>query len=528
MRSSYVLLFLSIILLGCESTTPDRKASVYRTTNKKIQHNTEKNNWHLLDIENDTLPGISLSRMIDNFKIESNNSIIAVLDTPFDIHNDTLKKYLWKNKMEIIDGVDNDQNGFIDDRNGWNFLGDTLGNTVLFNQFECSRITSNTELSIDKQTYNRALDKYNSELKLANSVMEQTPFLLGQLRKQLRHPALPDEKDITISYLDSLTKYNIVKKEEISLVIRAKEFDLTLSKLQQDSLNYARYLNYYLNTDYNDRSSLKNYTGQLDKLSHGNNFVDKNLDILYHGTKTSGVIAIALEAFAEKLESIQIMPIVISNYGDEHDIDIIAAIRYAVDNGAKVINMSSSKEFSSYSYKVIEELNDIAKKDILFITSAGNNNFNLDNKDYFNFPNDLELNSNKELLSNLIKVGASTDDIKQLKFPQSNYGKEQVDLFAPGVNINSLTSRKARGTSGATPQVSLIAALLFSQFPSLSATEVKQILMDSSVKYDLLVDVPTKENPDQKLPFSELSKSGGIVNAYNAMIMGEEYVKKKK
>ena len=139
---------------------------------------------------------------------------------------------------------------------------------------------------------------------------------------------------------------------------------------------------------------------------------------------------------------------------------------------------------------------------------------------------------NKEVVNNLIVVGASTMDTNKLKASFSCYGKNNVDLFAPGEKIYTTdvnnSYKYARGTSLASPIVSGVAALIRSYYPSLTASEVKQILMDSAVRYDTLVDLPTKEDPDRKVPFSSLSKSGGIVNAYNALLMAEKVVKDKK
>ncbi len=226
------------------------------------------------------------------------------------------------------------------------------------------------------------------------------------------------------------------------------------------------------------------------------------------------------------------MPLRVSAYGSEHDKDIALAIRYAVDHGARVINMSFGKRFSMYKDWVDDAIKYAENKDVLIVKSAGNDQFNTDILENTKYPNDY--NNGLEFSNNYITVGGTSYGLNEkLLYNRSNYGKETVDIFAPGYGLiglrpNNNVSTNLKGTSFSTSIVSGITALIRSYYPSLTAAEVKQILMDSSVKYDILVDVPTKENPDQQLPFSELSKSGGIVNAYNAILMAEAYVKKKK
>lgn len=528
-----LLLVVLFLLIACKGEVSHRSEISFTHLDSAVIKNKSLIDWHHLDIENDTIPGISWDRLTQKFDINlTASTIIALLDTPLEIENKTINKYLWHNYKETIDGLDNDRNGYIDDIYGWNFLGDTLGSTVLFNNFEYTRIIKKTidyQNIEDDSLFKRAQKKYNSKFKFSQSIVSQIPALLQAYRKQLSHSALPkNEQEITTTILDSLVDNNSILEEEITLIRRALQFELTTDVLTKDSLNYTRHLDYYLNQDYNDRTGIANYKKDVNHLYYGTNAINTNSEELNHSIKTSGVIALALENIPESSSHFKIMPVAISNYGDEHDFDIIAGIKYAVDNGAKIINMSSGKSFSMFPKEVLEAIRYAQEKGVLFVTSAGNDNLNLDMDLNTDYPNDTDFTSLDEIVSNFIKVGNSNHNLKQLKSPNSNYGKEQVDLFAPGNDITTLYKEQVAGTSYAAPQVSLIASLLFSQYPSLTASEVKKILMDSSVKYDILVDVPTKENPEQQLPFSELSKSGGIVNAYNAMLMAEEYVKNGK
>ena len=224
------------------------------------------------------------------------------------------------------------------------------------------------------------------------------------------------------------------------------------------------------------------------------------------------------------------MPVAISPYGDEQDKDVALAIRYAVDNGAKIINISSSKYFSMHRNWVMDALKYAEEKDVLVVTSAGNEAENLDKKQ--NYPDDTD-EKNNEVLKNFLKVGASTYELNEnIVHYTSNYGKESVDIFAPAKNIYTTYPNNAygfsSGTSYSAPVVSGIAALIRSYYPNLSASEVKTIILNSGVTINWEVNKPPTTNNKELVPFSTLSKSGKIVNAYNALLMAEEVSKKKK
>jgi len=222
------------------------------------------------------------------------------------------------------------------------------------------------------------------------------------------------------------------------------------------------------------------------------------------------------------------MPLCISTYGDEHDKDMALAIRYAVANGASIINISSGKDYSLHSDWVEKEIIRAHNQDVLIVTSAGNDHLNLDQKEVFNYPNDTN-SKGDEIVDNFIKVGASTNNLnKNIKRKSSNYGKTEVDIFAPGENIyttspNNTYSTK-NGTSYAAPIVSGVAALIRSYYPSLSAAEVKDILMKSGTAYHIDIEIEQEDGSKKLVPFSELSKSGKIVNAYNALLLAEKVV----
>ena len=164
------------------------------------------------------------------------------------------------------------------------------------------------------------------------------------------------------------------------------------------------------------------------------------------------------------------------------------------------------------------------------MVAAGNENLDLDQEKNF-YPNDTDYKS-PEITGNFIMVGGINYEIgENLKSSFSNYGKETVDIMAPATDIYALASNNeyefVDGTSFAAPIVSGVAGLIRSYYPNLKASEVKSILMDSGVSYNGLVNVTKSVDEKELVPFSSLSKSGKIVNAYNALIMAEEITNKK-
>jgi cell wall-associated protease len=223
------------------------------------------------------------------------------------------------------------------------------------------------------------------------------------------------------------------------------------------------------------------------------------------------------------------MPLNISPSGDEHDKDIAMAIRYAVDNGAKVINMSFGKEFSLHKEWVFEAFKYAEEHNVLLVHCAGNESFNVDQNPYY--PSDVAFDGSKEVCGNFINVGSISPKLDSTFASSfSNYGKQNVDLFAPGDEIYTTSAGNKYvfdgGTSLAGPMVSGTAALIWSYYPKLTVTEVKQIILDSGTAYNMEVIVPGTK--DKKIPFSELSKSGKVLNVYNAMLLAEKVSKQKR
>lgn len=513
----------------------------------KLDEQTEKE-WYYKDIIEDSIPGISLekaySTILKNKK--GQEVIVAVIDTEIDINHEDLKANIWKNVKEI-DGnnIDDDTNGYIDDIHGWNFSGNEKGDNNKFVNFEYTRIIKKYSDLFSKEdfqkkdstlykVYQRAKAKHSSQMVLAK---EDTAYInmVYQSKKKAKlalSQYLKNDKYL-IKNLDSLKLLHpkdSILQDYILIMSNFIKYGFTDDYVNDYKLNANEKLNKLLNLAYNDRSITGDNPDDLSDTNYGNNKVNSNLDFLYHGTLVSGIVAGVRSndiGIRDAFDNIRIMPLCISVYGDEHDKDIALAIRYAVDNGANIINMSFGKEFSLYKNWVFDALKYAETKNVLIVSSSGNSGYNLNEFNNY-YPNDNE-NNNEEVSDNFLLVGSSTYNVNLIS-KSSNYGNIDVDIFAPGNNIYTTSTKDIKyeyrsGTSYAAPMVSGVAALIYSYYPNLTVSQVKHIIMDSGVEYTFPVKTPTKENKEKTTPFNELSKSGKIVNAYNALIMADSISK---
>lgn len=531
-------LVITLLFFSCKPLHKYRSIKVnqyhYLTTNKK--------NWHLQDIENDSIIGISLNKAYDylltNKKFHKN--IIAIIDSEIDIHHNKLMKHIWVNKDETPNnGIDDDGNGYIDDINGWNFTGNKKGKSSLFVNFEYVRIlrTLNNKykkldsIAIKKDIqyplFLRAQQAYKKRMKF-----EQRELKNNNKFKKLYYPPknkidqlFGEKTKLNAKLLDSLKDINLITDKD---AIFLKD----CVKRNVDSTYIADYLflakqrrEKLLNLNYFDRTIVEDDENNILDSIYGNNILNGNLKWMTHGTRMSGVIINII-----KKNETQIMPVITSGYGDEHDKDIALAIRYAVNNDAKVINVSFSKEFSKNFNWVKEAIQYAESKDVLVISSAGNFGNNLNLKGNKTYPND-NFDGEDECSDNFLLVGATNTKLnKSFKRKDSNYGNTQVDLFAPGYKISTIGANNKNeeytsATSAASMITSGVAALIRSYYPDLTASQVKHILMDSGLEFKFEVSTPTKEDKNKTTPFNKLSKSGKYLNAYNALLMADRIAK---
>ena len=514
--------------------------------------------WHLLDPEKDKVFGISLNRAYQFLKEKKKSSIpiiVAVLDSGVDTAHEDLKQVLWINKKEIAgNGIDDDKNGYVDDMYGWNFLGNKDGRCVKKCSDERSRV------------YYRFKDKFmQSPLDSSNwGMLEKEQFRIW--RKAAAELQNSSDEDIELVYLQTLLK--ALKRHEKALqlemnkdtfsiaelekheaknrpakdaklaflgIVQILEIDTEqtnisiLAELQEEIERKQALIEARENApvDYRKEIVQDNYTDLNDRFYGNNNVLGLNP---MHGTHVAGIIAatrgndIGIDGVAD---NVRIMALRVVPDGDEYDKDIALAIRYAVDNGAKVINMSFGKSFSPDKPWVDSAVSYAAQKDVLIIHAAGNEAADIDIKE--NYPNPYFLLSKKKA-ENFITVGASSDiNIDGgLIANFSNYGIKTVDVFAPGVKIYSTMPggnqyANQQGTSMAAPVVSGLAALIRSYYPQLKAIEVKEIIEQSVYKPNPELTSILPGSKSTKVNLQEVSVYGGIVNAYFAVLKAENF-----
>ena len=512
--------------------------------------------WHLLDPIDDHYYGISLDKAYQFLKEHNKQSkpvIVAVMDSGVDTAHEDLKEILWRNPKEIPgNGIDDDGNGYIDDINGWNFLGGKDGKNIKKNSDERSRIyhrfksdflgkqIDTTALSYEEKYHYTIWKKAAAEMNFSEE--EQTELMYVEitakaikrhdkvLRKELEQEEYTVEtlekfepnskagKDAKLGYITCMKILGIEAEEtNISTIEQLDEYidgkKSAYESKEKEPIDYRAQIikdNYF---DIND-----NHYGNNDVMGPNS----------MHGTHVTGIIAakrnngIGMDGVAD---NVKVMTIRVVPDGDEYDKDVALGIFYAVNNGAKVINMSFGKSFSPEKAWVDSALRYAAAKDVLILHAAGNDGEDNDVKE--NYPSPYSQKTNTTL-ENFMNIGASADPSLggSIAADFSNYGKKSVDVFAPGVKIYSTLPGKnkygnLKGTSMSTPIVTGLAALIRSYYPELSAVQVRQIIESSVVKPDTSIANMKPGPQPTAVPFASLSKTGGIVNAYYAVSEAE-------
>ncbi|UTW64153.1 S8 family peptidase [bacterium SCSIO 12741] len=501
--------------------------------------NTEWLNWFNRDPLDGKIQGASVYRAYSELltdKKPKKKIVVAIIDSGVDTAHQDLQGKFWTNQDEIPgNGKDDDNNGYIDDIHGWNYLGNTNGENINEENLEYTRLVRELGARFDDleaqemKVYQECKDRLEKELKEYEEMHKNiTSFKTN----------FENTDEIMRNYFgnDRYTKRDVESiSPGTSNMARAKAFrlycfekNLTLTELDDVLDHYSVYLDYYLNVDWNARKVVGDDPNDLEDRKYGNNDVTGPRSD--HGTSVAGVVAavrnngVGIDGIAE---SVEIMVLRTVPKGDEYDKDVALAIRYAVDNGAQVINMSFGKDYSPNRSFVDEAIRYAEENNVLLVHAAGNNGENIDKNNHYPVNHYLDGSPAKTLIT----VGASSSKAKKnLPGSFSNYGTEQVDLFAPGVNIVSLAPNNrydvSDGTSLASPVVAGVAALVWSYYPDLTAVQLKEILLRSvRSESKRKVICPTEESDKKsKVRFAELSRTGGLVDAYQALIMAEEYM----
>jgi subtilisin family serine protease len=495
-------------------------------------------NWQLLDEATDHIPGISAQRAMTELlagKSPKRTVLVAIIDNGIDTAHVDLRANLWTNPKEVGgNGKDDDNNGYADDVHGWNFIGGKNGDDVHFDTFEVTReyarchhnAASDGEPAITDAARCAQIDSdYNDQKKKIEGSVQtyrQISTVLQQILPMLKQAVAPDSLYAGSVRALRPSSPQITQAQQIYLELADQ--GATPSVIEDGLKSLEGQLKYGLNPDYNPRTIVgDNYTDPMQR-NYGNS--DVMGQDAKHGTHVAGIIGavrgngIGVDGIAPAVKFMMIRAV---PDGDERDKDIANGIRYAVDNGAQIISMSFGKPYSPYKAAVDDAVKYADAHGVLMIHAAGNDGADLSKGK--NFPTPNYLGGGRPQL--WIEVGASSwKGGDSLAAPFSNYGKAEVDVFAPGVDILSTVPgneyERDSGTSMAAPVVSGLAALIMDYYPNLTPADVRKVIMASVSPFrDQSVVKPGSEDKEH-VPFGSLSVTGGIVNAYNAIKMAEE------
>jgi len=544
-KSTYILafglLFNQLVKPEVAAANPQRKSDKITPADTLAKAPA---NWFNLDPRDNQVMGVSTEKAYEYLKNRpSKTVVVAVIDSGIDIEHEDLKDKIWRNEKEIPgNGKDDDNNGYVDDIHGWNFIGGKDGRNVEHDTQELTRLyvqlrdkfegPEGAKLQKKKKEkenfalYQKIKAEYEKELQETQEQYSQFQQLQGAyqnataiLKNQL------NKEDFTLEDLVKLNSTNQQVNQAKAIMLFMAENNFTKETFTEGEDYFINKLKYNLNPNFNPRDIVGDDYSNVKERNYGNS--DVTGAFADHGTHVAGIIGanrtnnLGIKGIAD---NVKIMVVRAVPNGDERDKDIANAIYYAVDNGAQVINMSFGKEYSPQKEAVDAAVKYAADKGVVLVHAAGNDGKNIDQVK--NYPSKI-LANNKEV-KNWIEVGASSfSGNGKLVGDFSNYGKKSVDVFAPGVDINSTIPKQGykenSGTSMAAPVTTGVSALLLSYYPNLTAVQVRDIILQSTYKpKDLKVIKPGAEG-DKASPvvLSDLSVTGGIVNAYEAVKLAE-------
>ena len=561
MRIPYFKPFLSLlaagIITGCSSTAPKVVSTPVKNIDSiplkvKDLSEVQLKNWTNSDLVTDTIPGMSVDKAYAEIIKKNRPSpvIVGVVDSGVDIEHEDLKNVIWTNTDEVPgNGKDDDNNGYIDDIHGWNFLGDAVAENLEYTRIykrlkpkyegksESSISTADRE---EYSTFKAAKAEYEKEYN--ETVQNREQYLQIQQQLTAAHEAISTELGTEDYTKEQLSDYKpqTQQMQQYKSMLTQIQYNVdenipeALQELEDGIEFFEDRLDSHLNMELDGRAVVGDDPYDINDTDYGNNEVsgpEPDKENVKHGTHVAGIIA------ADRSNSIgvkgissnaRIMVVRAVPDGDEYDKDIALGIRYAVDNGAKVINTSFGKYFSTNPEWVIDAIKYAAENDVLIVNAAGNEGLDLDSNRVY--PNDQDPTNTTEIADNFLTVGALNYEYGSgLVADFSNYGKTNVDVFAPGTKIWSTTPNDdyeyLQGTSMASPAVAGIAAIIRGYYPQLSAAQVKQVIMDSGLTTNATVIVGGNTSNTEK--FKNLSTSGKMANLYNALILADQISKNK-
>ena len=518
------------------------------------QENKRPDNWFNLDPTNDKVNGVSSERTYKELLKDKKSTtvIVGVLDSGVDFNHEDLKDVMWTNPGEIPgNGIDDDKNGYVDDIHGWNFIGGKDGKNIECDNLECTRILRKLKPKYDGKkeadlkskeeksefkTYMAAKENYDKTKEKFEGAYNQVKFMsegAAKLDSKIKEQQKVEKVDAAALEKFEATDRTDKQMKMISMAMikggRAANLDNIKSMLEENVKQLKPYVECGLNLDFDPRNIVGDDYSNSNDRNYGN--ADCNGPDSFHGTHCAGIIAAARKnniGMDGVAADVKIMAVRCVPNGDERDKDVANAIRYAVDNGATILNMSFGKKFSWDKKAVDDAVKYAQSKGVLLMHAAGNDNADIDIETHY----PCKKYQGKGEATNFMDIGAlSWKPEDKIIAPFSNYGKKTVDLFSPGVDIYSTTPKNtykdASGTSMAAPVACGVAAVLKSYYPKLTPEQIKKILIKSSVKTYKGKKVIKPGTKDELVKFESLGKNAGIVNMFEAIKMAEKFSKTK-
>lgn len=521
----------------------------------ETQAEKELKTWYHKNYQKDQVFGVNTDAAYQFFEskgLKPNYVVVGVLDSGVEVDHPGLVKNMWVNSKEIPgNGIDDDKNGYVDDIHGWNFLGNKKGDVDVDNMevtrivkkyqpiFEGSDSAKNKANQLkmpdefqaymdSKQIFSKksieARQNYAFFQKMSTLVPTMVRMIEGKnLTMDVLKGLRPTTQDEAIS-LDFLGRLYTDPEVQGKSSEKVKEY---LDKLMKDALKqYGTSALYQYNLDFDPRSEFvgDDYDNYNEK-HYGNNHYEG--PDAQHGTHVAGIIAgypqgtepqYGVASKVAKIMSVRVVP-----DGDERDKDIANAIRYAVDNGAKILNMSFGKPMSPGKKYVWDAFKYAQDKGVLLVKAAGNENEDIAIHRYYP-TNFTTATDPTPFINNMIVVGASTNDNNNLRADFSNYNQKMVNVFAPGDKIYSTVPdgkyEYLQGTSMASPVVAGAAAVLLAYMPNLKPHQIIEGLVRTSNKSTVSAQLTAPDNAR----FDSISEAGGVIDvAKAAQYLYEKY-----
>ncbi len=504
--------------------------------------------WWLLDAESDGVLGTGVDRAYRELlagKEPRQSVVVAIIDSGVDTGHEDLSANLWTNTREIAgNGKDDDGNGYIDDVHGWNFIGGKDGSQVGRDTYEVTRLyaryhsrfananpdTLSAAARAEYAEYREVEEAFDAKREEAAQDLQEVQmiaFAVDRFYAMLKQHLGVDS--LTVERVSAIQSPRMDLRQAQRAYLELAAQGVSPAVIQEELERLKDLMEYGLNPEFDPRDIVGDNYADTSERHYGN--ADVMGPDAKHGTHVAGIVGatrgngICTDGIAP---AVQLMVIRAVPDGDERDKDIANAIRYAADNGARIINMSFGKGFSPEKAAVDAAVRYADEKGVLLVHAAGNDAEDIDSA--ANFPNRFYLDGDSA--RHWIEVGASSwQGPEQLAAPFSNFGRQRVHIFAPGAAIMAPTPGNGceplSGTSMAAPVVSGVAALLMGYFPELTAGEVKRIILETATPVgDRMVARPGGKG--EQVRFGELSATGGVVNAYAAIRMAEELAATKR